>query len=438
MTSSLSRRQALARALGGVALPLLSGLPRPAAGAPAPRRLVMMITPNGNVMEHYWPGADGAWKRILEPLAPMRHKLLVMRGLDLKGAPVGGGHGPDYPNLMTACGGGPISGPSIDQAIAAVLGKHTRLPSLELGVREFSHCSYKGPKQPIAPQTDPVRAYARIFGASSSGGADRQRELARLVSARRSIFDRVSADLEALSCALGREDRVKLEAHETSIRALEKRLAATTAATETGGAATCQRPKAPAYAPGDGGNRFFLQGDGSNAHFLSYGRMQLDNIVGAMACDLTRVATMQWDRSTSIMNINFAGGGVSGQFHGIGHSVSAGDRAKIAQVQRTFAQQFLHLITQMDAIKEGDRTLLDNSVVLWVNEQADGATHSRRDHGIVMAGSAGGVFKLGRTIDFKGAGHAGLYVAIANALGVPMDVFGDPQHGKGALAGLTG
>jgi hypothetical protein len=282
-----------------------------------------------------------------------------------------------------------------------------------------------------------VRAYARIFGAASPSAPDRQQEVARLLARKRSVFDRVTAELKALGCELGRENREKLEAHATSMRALERRLSATLAPpAATGASGACQPPKAPAYAAADKANRYFLQGDTTNAHFIEYGRMQLDNIVGALACDLTRVATMQWDRGTSIMNINFAGS--SGQFHGVAHSASAGDRAKIAQAYRCFAEQFLYLVTKMDAIKEGDRTLLDNSVVLWVNEQANGVDHSRKNHAMVLAGSGGGALKLGRLIDFKGAAHAGLYVGIANALGVPIETFGDPQHNRGALPGLTG
>jgi hypothetical protein len=338
---------------------------------------------------------------------------------------------------MTACGGDSVNGPSIDQVIAGAVGAQTRLASLELGVREFSHCSWKGPGQPIAPQTDPVRAYARIFGAAASPAApDRQQEIARLLARKRSVFDRVTAELKALGCELGAQAREKLEAHATAVRALERRLSATLAPpAATAGASACQPPRAPAYASGDNGNRYFLQNDGSNAHFIEYGRMQVDNIVAAMACDLTRVATLQWDRSTSIMSMNFAGS--SGQFHGVAHSVTSGDRAKIAQTYRCFAEQFLYLVTRLDAIKEGDRTLLDNSVVLWVNEQADGATHSRKNHAMVLAGSGGGALKLGRAIDFKGASHAGLYVGIANALGVPIETFGDPQYNRGALPGLT-
>jgi len=75
-------------------------------------------------------------------------------------------------------------------------------------------------------------------------------------------------------------------------------------------------------------------------------------------------------------------------------------------------------------------------VVLWMKEQSNGSTHSRRDYPVVMAGSAGGVFKTGRTLDAGGKPHSGLLISLANAVDVPTTAFGDPDFSKGPLVGL--
>ena len=82
---------------------------------------------------------------------------------------------------------------------------------------------------------------------------------------------------------------------------------------------------------------------------------------------------------------------------------------------------------------EGDGTLLDNTAVIWAHEQSNAGTHQRTDHPYVIAGSCGGAFKTGRAIHFGGAAHSGLLIALANAMGVPTDSFGDPQFSNGPL-----
>jgi len=91
----------------------------------------------------------------------------------------------------------------------------------------------------------------------------------------------------------------------------------------------------------------------------------------------------------------------------------------------------------MDAIPEGDGTLLDHSIVLWMKEQSNGSTHSRRDYHVVLVDGASGAFKTGRKLHAGGKSHNGLSIALANAMDVPTETFGDPDLSHGPLVGLS-
>ncbi len=443
------RRRELLAALGGVGLlPLLEA--RRARAAEPPRRLIVFYTPNGTIGPEWRPSgteADFTFGRILAPLTPWRSKLIVLGGVDMALAEAGFGshHTRGIGGLLT---GRPIlmgnfrsagpptagwaSGISIDQHIARTAGAATRFRSLELGVRVIDaevrgRISYLGANQPVPPMESPYDVSDRIF-AGGSAGAPTDPGAERLRRQRASVLDFLQQELAAVRAHVGREDRPRIDAHLESVRDIERRLQPP-AAGAPGGAA-CPTPSA--------GARMNVQ---AVENMPALGRLQMDLLAAALACDLTRVATLQWTHAESNQTFPFLS--IAGQHHTMSH---AGDSDAAAQESLTrinifYAEQFRYLLEKLSSYREGDRTLLDNTVVFWGIEVGKGNNHAHRDLPFLLAGSAGGRFRTGRFVDYLARGraqpHNNLLVSLANALGLPDQTFGAPEHCTGPLPDLS-
>lgn len=417
-------RRAFLQAVGlsAMALPLVSLPGQARAAAAYPKRLVIVTSSNGTSMPHFWPpdagtavsGSGITSSRILEPLTPLAAKLIVMRGLDAESAytsPVPPDHAPDYANLLT--GRQPVllgtsyvtSGISIDQHIANVVGRTTKFPSIHLGGGARIHS--RGFNRPVAAENSPNAAVQKLFGDLSVEGA----KLLKQRTERQSVLGLISRRLKAARCRLGAADQLKIDAHVESVEDLLAR-------TSIDLPSSCAAPLV------------------NDAGYPEKIRSFMDLTVAALACDATRVATIDFDNGgVSHPFANYPGTNVP--YHGgIAHDGSDEGFKKVAEIERWVATQFAYLISKMDSIVEGDGTLLDHSVVVWMKEQANGSTHSRRDYPVVMAGSASGAFKTGRAFSAGGKSHSGLLIAIANAMDVPTEKFGDPNFSAGPLSGL--
>jgi len=442
--SDLSRRTLLAAGAGGLAVPWLEALaPRAArADVPAyPKRFIVFFSPNGTVAKNWeptWTGSttDFQLSPILAPLEPHRRDIVVVQGVDQQGGG-GDGHQNGIGGMLTGAmlnpgrfsggaGGssGWASGISVDQRIARAVGQDTRFQSLELGVQvgaadNRGRMCYAGPDQPLPPEDDPARVFARVF-------ADLTRdpgELARVRAHRKSVLDRVAGRYQRLSARLGEGDRRKLEAHLAAIRDIETRLDI-----DPGARATCRAPSV-ALQPGAAG---------LNDAFPAVGKLQMDLLVMALACDLTRVASLQWSRAVS--QVRFSWLAIAEGHHDLSH---LGDENEVAQdklmrINRWYAEQLAYLIAAMKAVPEGDGTLFDSSLILWCNELAKGNVHSRKDAAYVLAGRAGGAIKTGRYLRYDGnVPHNDLLVSLVNAMGVDDTTFGRPDWCTGPLPNLV-
>jgi len=464
---SISRRSFL-RGVGGVslALPLFTSLgcqssPSRAveklgsaalAGTGFPKRFIVVYTPNGNVGRELPPGMDFTGS-ILEPLIPFKDKMLVLRGLDLaaQSKPPGEPHQNGMAfltgrglNAGTMVGGdgtlaGWGSGISVDQEIAAAIGQETKHKSLHFGVQSTAYggtevrtvMSYAGSDQPISNETSPYSMYNLVF----SGLGQDLVEVERLRARRKSILDAVGKRYESRSAKLGAEDKQKLEQHLESVRDVEKRLDNPTGT--VGG--YCQVP--------DTGAPIDLN---DPMNYPVIGKLHTDLLVMALACDLTRVATLQWSASTNNKPYPFlaydAGTGAGPQpilddEHVMGHQPDDDVHAwnKLRIIRRWYMEQFAYLLSRLDAIQEGEGTMLDNTVVLLASEITQGNTHSHVDAPFLLAGSGGGYFKTGRHLNFAGdIPHNNLLVSIMNAMGLPATTFGDPEFCTGPLVELIG
>lgn len=461
-------RGSLAGTTLGLGLPWLEAMAAPAAGKPAsrsfPTRFVVFFTANG-VIHKNWrptvgPGGEGDFRfahatptsqdlHSLAPLEKWKRRLLVLDGiaaLSRKLGPGGNGHDKGMGHLLTATTlrvgpsgvgqfahlpDGSAGGLSIDQEVARRLEGKTRLRSLELGVQSrldtkrqlTSRMVYRGPFQVVPPENDPGEIFRNVFTGldRSTAGA-----LARLRRARKSVLDQVLGDFRKLNASLPAGDRAKLDSHLTGLREVEQTLAPPPNRTKG-----CALPTAPEEGPD--------VSIWAEDRYQTVGRTQMDLLTTALACDLTRVATLQW--STAQSGVTFTTFGHTQSHHSLSHMADDTEEARrqLTQIEHFYAEQFAYLLTRLDAVPEGDGTLLDHSVVLWINEQGNGDKHSYTEIPVVIAGSGQGRLRTGRYLRFPNEpAHNDLFVSCLHALGHDdARSFGLPELSKGPLPGLA-
>jgi hypothetical protein len=444
--SKMTRRDWL-KLMGTAAwtLPLLEALPglqsraeaAPAGFGGAPRRFVVMWTPNGTVPDRWkcsGTETNFQFSTILEPLTPHKQDVLVLDGLAALSAYEGPGdaHQKGTGQCLTGRqlqtgnfqGAGGLSsgwadGISVDQAAVPLAGG-TRLGSLELGVFNAganvnSRISYSGPAQPLPAENDPRRVFDRLFGNPNENSGARTERIAR----RRSVLDAVTDRFKRLSSEVSSADRMKLDAHLTSLRELEKRVL-------SDGFGACTPTGGPPAVSTSGIN-----------NLPAVGKAQMDLLASALACDATRVATLMWmnsatDKTYPWVNVHEA-------HHELAHRGDADLDAKdkLTRIYNWYAQQFAYLVAKLKSIPEGGGTLLDNTFVIWVSEHSKGNTHDRHHLPYVAAGKGGGAVRPGRLLNCNDAPHNNLWVSCLQMMGSSVNTFGSPQYCSGPLSGLS-
>jgi len=158
----------------------------------------------------------------------------------------------------------------------------------------------------------------------------------------------------------------------------------------------------------------------------------------ALTCDITRVSSLQWSTGQSGVRFTWLGQDVS--HHSLSHEADndPAARSQLVAINNWYAEQFAYLLGKLQAQSEGDGTLLDSTIVLWVNEQGNGDTHSRTEIPFVVAGNYAGALNTGRYLEFDDVSHNDLYIALAQAVGLSdVTSFGNPEVVTGPLPGLT-
>jgi Protein of unknown function (DUF1552) len=458
---SLPRRTVL-RGAGGIALalPFLDAMsmlrPRRARAAGVAKRFIVFFSANGTIMNNWAPGGgetNFTLSPILTPLASHRDQLLILRGLNNEvsyNSPGSNAHDLAMGTMLTAAPmkigpsglgraghiiDGTAGGTTIDQQIAKTIGAGRRFTSLSLGVQSTStilepmvlKMSYRAPGDPVIPEDDPAKAFAALFGDTQAT----QAAIQSLQKRRGTVLDAVLADLTDLSAKVGASDKAKLDRHATSIRELEKQLLTVGSTTASCGGSkpvaptvsltpySCLQDARPATCVGD---------------FPSIGKAQMDILTLALACDLTRVATIQWSTAEStVVHSELA---VTGEHHKLSHDDTAA-AADLTKVNTWYAQQFSTLLDKLGAVTDADgQTLLDGSVVFWVNELSRGSDHNRRDLPYILAGKGNGALRPGRYLHNVGDPHNKLFASFLNMFGIAGNGFGDPAY-QGTLSGLA-
>jgi hypothetical protein len=415
-----------------------------AYAAPFPKRFIVFFTGLGHVKSAWSPtGTETNFTLgpVLEPLTKHKSKLLVLEGIDMESAY----HGPGDPHqqgiaqslsatelqsgnlfpyacdpsAMVGWGGGI----SLDQRLANQLGQKTKFPSLELGVQVqytnvSSRLAYKGAAQPVPPEDSPYQLFTRLFGDVTAD----PKSIQRLRATRHQVLAAVHDDAQSLAVRLGKDDKQKLENHLDAIDSIASRL---DVPAEIGG--TCAVPDV-------GGELDVYAGE----NYPLMGKLQMDLLAMSLACDLTRVASLQWT-STQAGKV-FSWLGQTETHHSLSHSTltDADRQSQLVAIGNWHSQQLAYLMDRLASFPEGDGTVLDNTLILWCTDIAQGQSHARRDMPYVLAGGAGGALQMGRYLKYNGDHHNNLLVSILNAMGVPDTTFGNPAYCTGALPKLIG
>ncbi len=452
-----TRRNLLRGALAATAsIPLLDA--RRAVGqSDAPTRFVVFFAPNGTRSSHFWPtGSETSYQLplITTPLEPFKNKLTFLKGIRLNdslqngalGGTLGSEHARGTGGALTArplnsgtqfksfgnTTSGWGSGQSLDQFLAERLAPPTTFPSLQLGVHVRdtevrARISYKTSNQPIPPREDPRDVFTALFSGMPSTPGTPDPALERLWAQRKSVFDLTNAETTRLLGIVGAEDKEKLQAHLDSMREIEDRMIGLTGA----GPTTTEGCAAPTMQDVD------LAVDNQ---YVECGRLQMDLAAAALACDQTRILTLQWSYSESEHLFQFLD--ITGNHHAISHdfSLSGTNFDAYNRIQTWYQEQLAYFLTKLDSYQEGDRTLLDNTVLLFATEIGESKDHDLTLMPYFLAGGAGGKIKAGRFIDYGNTKRDNnqLLVSIAHAM-VADDVtsFGHESGATGPLPNLT-
>jgi hypothetical protein len=321
-------------------------------------------------------------------------------------------------------------GVSADQVIVQGLGEASCLSSLVLGVPNeripsfseegyssifYNNVSFTGPRSPVQKISSPEDLFLRLVTCPGFGpgrGSKRARFEQSVMGAVKQQADRL------MGCA-GQADRLRLEEYFTAITELERRFRAPGAPAP----ASCQAPAAPPV-PGT------TLREGATA--------MMDLAVLAFQCGLTRVGTLMMDGAFSRRNYGLPDIGGVNYIHGLSHGEIGGedaDNPRWLKITTHYFQLFAHLLGKLDAVREGEGTLLDHSVVTIFSEFGDGNAHDVNQLPLILAGSASGRLRTGRHIaTASGTPQANALLDVIRAMGVARTSFGDST---GGVPGLT-
>jgi hypothetical protein len=434
----LSRRTLLKGMGAAIGLPYLEAM-APALGATpgvarqnAPVRLAFVYVPNGIIMKDWTPAAAGrefAFTRILKPLESLRSDLLILSGLrDQNGEPGpdgAGDHARAGASFLTGvrpkktAGADLRGGISADQVAAQLLGKQTRLSSLELGcddARVVGNCdsgyscaysnsiSWRSPTTPMPPEVNPRLAFERLFGSVDLSLDPATR--ARREQNRKSILDVVSEDTRKLAKTLGPADRRKIDQYLTAVREIERRIVTA----EKDGHPAQPQMETPAGVP---------------VAFSDYVKLMYDLQVLAFQTDTTRISTLMIGREGS--NRVYPEVGVPESHHPITHHRNNPEWIeKVTKINAFHVGLFAYFLQKLKSTPDGEGSLLDHCLVVYGSGLSDGNNHVHADLPIVLAGRGDGSIKSGRHVAYdKGTPMTNLYLTMLDRAGVHPESIGD-------------
>ncbi len=450
----LSRRAVLRGGAGAaIALPWLEAMQPRRAHAAKTTRFLVYYTPGGVEMDGWRPkGTETNFTlgSSLAPLEPHKQDIIVTNNLDLQVTAEGAGHPhsrgmgglltgeilPPGPYRTNGGNAGFSLGTSIDQHLGAKLGGDRKFKTLEMAVRwpsdgtdgrqvhPWNTIVYSAPGKPVPPAISPKAIFDRLFqDLTGSNFAAKKRSGA--------ILDAVLDEYKAVAGRVGAADRLRLDAHLTELQEVERSLQVA--------AQACAVPDLskdlmePFAAGSDKGGDGYVDAS-KDVHIPRTGKLMMDMMALAFACDLTRVGTLQWMDSQS--NNSFPWLNLNDTHHGYQHDRGYQPDA-IRRINTWYASQFAYMLGRLKEKSEGSGNLLDETLVFWCTEISHPGSHSQKDMPCVLAGRAGGGVKTGRWLQLGGRSHIDLLVSILNAFGQDLNTYGRAKFCKGPIPGLV-
>ena len=429
MTAHLTSRRTMLKGLGvSMALPWMESLRvwgqeagTTAATVQAPTRFAVLFSGNGFHKDHWWArgtGREMELGKVLEPLQAHREKLLYIRGLYNEEALKGNIHSSQTGNLLSGApleaGGGIRSGTSIDQLLAQTCGQTTKVPSLVLGCEKAnpsvhknysmlysSHISWSSPTTPTPLEVFPALAFDRLFRDDAT-------------KADKSVLDAVLEDAGDLRRSISRNDQQKLDEYLNSVREVEQRIARAGSRGELQGwKPTLEKPDKPRPA------------DGIPQDIAEHMRLMCEILVLAFQTDTTRICTLKLNNDHS--SLRFPNLGVDYMIH---HLLSHQESDDWLKVNRFFMEQLAWIADKLEAIQEGERTALDNSMIMYCSSMLTGS-HDATKLPVILLGRGGGKLETGRTLDYLDKPNrkmCSLYLSLLDKFGLQQTTFGDSSE----------
>ncbi len=418
-----------------MALPWLESIPvwgSPVSTDP-PKRFAALFMANGINYTNWWAkgaGAEMELGKCLQPLEPLKAKTNIIFGLFNKNSTGVGIHPGQTGNILSGVslqrGAVLKGGISMDQVLASHVGQETVQSSLVLGCEQpvtgyhetnfsmvySSHISWRDITAPVPMEVYPSLAFDSLF---DNRGSRRTQ----------SILDRVKEHATHLKASISRDDQAKLDEYLTSVRDVEKRAqrlrdlksrAEEHAEHRAQALATMKRPD-----------------NGMPEDIREHMRLMCDIVALAFQTDKTRVATLLLCRDISGLVYPFLNARAA---H---HPASHNDQgAEYERITTYYCSQYAYLASKLEAMPEGEGTVLDNSCLLFINNLWSGARHDSTKVPVILAGGLGGSLETGRVLNYEDQSDenrklCSMYLSIMDRMGVQLGRFGDADA---RLAGL--
>jgi hypothetical protein len=431
MGYDLTRRTALKGLINGatvaVGVPLLdafldgNGEAMAATGAPVPVRFGtwfwgLGVNPNRWFPDKAGPGYD--LKPELAPIAALKHKINILGNFNvlLDGAPnlphVSGGPAIRTGRALTAERG--LPGESFDVTIGDLIGKRSRFASLEVSATGDARNSLsgRGGGNLNPSEVSASGLYRRLFGTGFKDPNSATFTPDPQVMARRSVLSAVSEQRAALAGAVGAADRQKLDQYYTSIRQLENQLDVEL---------TRPEPLLACRVPGSIAERAV---NAEIENVVGNHQLMADLLVMALACDQTRVVNVMFNNGAS--SLSRIGSTIT--HHQLTHEEVLDNRLGYQPEATYFLTKIMdawvYFVSALDQVREGGRTLLDNTLVFAHSETEFAKFHTIDNIPMMTAGSAGGRIKTGIYVDGEGTPVSRVGLTLQQAMGVPLDRWG--------------
>ncbi len=295
-----------------------------------------------------------------------------------------------------------------------------------IGLPNFKVMSYTGLNGSLFPEARPETVFSSLFQSSMANLPPDV--AAKLRAKKKGILDFIHKDLTRLQGTVPKSQLAKLDTHLTGIRALETRLNAPAPSAPGGGGCGAPVQVMPPAPTAD------LTVD--EAQHTAVAQNQLGIIATAFQCDLTRVATFSFAHGNSALRFSKIVPGFTngGGHHDISHQ---GDQhGAHAAIDQYYAQRVAEFVQKLKDTPDGAGTLLDSTLLVYINECNVGASHSIENMPIVLFGAKSLKLQRGQFLQYNGRFMNDVWAAVATAMGVPSPTWGDTAFSKGPLPGL--